>query len=341
MYGNIDSFEIHIEGEGNDAFQTSPYPLPTINSKGSYVIYLRSKNDKKTENKFNKNFLITANYANETIEIPINDVNNSNECKENELGLSDGKNIGKAILPLFAFNLLKKYEQKDEDQLSEDDRKNAIELSLSSGVLCKLTGYVGISGDICPQIYSEDEEYYEKDCCCCCCDVDEECCMDSCDYDDGDDDDCNYECIEKCAAPAPRHSHFSNKFMENSDDDDVCDYECCDECAAPEKKETKNDDNLTMNLMRLQNFKGYWEDLNELNHLLNINVSHINGVNVDDKEIEKNCVATLIAIAALQTKAADERNVWIMIEQKAISWLTKALPNADIDKLINDAKSLI
>ena len=56
LYGNIDSFEIHIEGEGNDAFQTSPYPLPTINSKGSYVIYLRSKNDKKTENKFNKNF---------------------------------------------------------------------------------------------------------------------------------------------------------------------------------------------------------------------------------------------------------------------------------------------
>lgn len=127
----------------------------------------------------------------------------------------------------------------------------------------------------------------------------------------------------------------------DNDDDDDCDFYCAPQESMEE--EPKNDAvvNLTMSLMRLQNFKGYWEDLDELNHLLNINVSHINGVNVNDKEIEKNCVATLLAIAALQTKAADEKSVWVMIEQKALSWLTKTLPNEDIDKLINDAKSLI
>lgn len=140
LFGIITSVQIHVEN--NDEFQMPPYPLPSINSKGSCIIYLHSKNKNKNENKFDKNFLITANYADENIEIPLSEVNHSQNYEEDEFGCSEGRNIGKAILPLFAFNLLREYEEK-----------NAIELSLSSGVLCKYTGYVGISGEKCTQLY--------------------------------------------------------------------------------------------------------------------------------------------------------------------------------------------
>ncbi|KAK8872015.1 von Willebrand factor A domain-containing protein 5A [Tritrichomonas musculus] len=59
LFGIIKSVQIHVEN--NDEFQMSPYPLPTISSKGSFIIYLRSKYKNKNENKFDKNFLITAN----------------------------------------------------------------------------------------------------------------------------------------------------------------------------------------------------------------------------------------------------------------------------------------
>ena len=322
LFGDVNSIEIHIEGEENDAFQTSPYPLPAVNPTGSCVVYLRSKMRSKNDDKFNKNFLITGDYANESIEIPVIDVNSFTDCKEDEFGCSEGKNIGKAILPLFAFNLLGKYEKMDEDGLSDAEREKAIELSLSSGVLCKFTAFVGVSGEQCPQFLDEYEDMCDEDMCYMCCS-----CSRSYDavLDDDDDDDCDMCCCE--CAPQPMTAHHFCAPIETG--------------SIEQKSKSSDQSNFLMSLMRMQNFNGYWEDLDELNDLLQLNVSHIDGVNADDEKIKKNCVATLLAIAVLHTKAADEQNVWIMIEQKALSWLAKALPNADIEKLINDAKLLI
>ena len=138
----LSSIEIHIEGEENDDFQISPYPLPFLSCKNCFLVYLRSKK-KGDKNEFeDKNFLITANQDDETVEIPIDENIKAEIIKENKYGCSNGRNIGKSILPLFAFQQLQIYEKKK--MISRDEKNKAIELSLSSGVICKYTCYVGV-----------------------------------------------------------------------------------------------------------------------------------------------------------------------------------------------------
>ena len=61
---------------------------------------------------------------------------------ENKFGCSDDKNVGKAILPLFAFSFLKKLEiQFKNKTISDEIKAKAVEVSLVSGVLCRYTGY--------------------------------------------------------------------------------------------------------------------------------------------------------------------------------------------------------
>ena len=154
LYGILSSVEIHLEGEENDDFQVSPYPLPPLTCKGCCLVYLRSKK-KGDKNCFeDKNFLITANQDDETIDIPIEESIKTEIIEEDKFGCSNGRNIGKSILPLFAFQLLQKYEKKKD--ISEEEKKNAIELSISSGVLCKYTGYVGVSKKLINQ-YSDSD----------------------------------------------------------------------------------------------------------------------------------------------------------------------------------------
>lgn len=75
--------------------------------------------------------------------------------------------------------------------------------------------------------------------------------------------------------------------------------------------------------------------------MLGLNVSKINGVDVTDEIIANKCVATILALAALHVKSIDQKNLWTMIEIKAIDWLKTTLPNADINQLIKDTESLI
>ena len=96
-----------------------------------------------------------------------------------------------------------------------------------------------------------------------------------------------------------------------------------------------------MSLLRLQDFHGYWDDLDEINAMLGSNISSINGVDVSPSELTLKCVATILAIAALHVKSNDQKNLWTMIEQKAVKWLKKSLPEANIDQLIKDTESLI
>lgn len=128
----IRSIEVHVSGQDKDSFEISPYPIPNISPGSCLVFFLRSKNGKNNEkqNPFEDGILVTARYGKESIEIPINEI-------------EDASSIENSFLPLFAFKTLLKYEYSDD--LSDNEKKRSEELSISSGVLCKFTGFVGMT----------------------------------------------------------------------------------------------------------------------------------------------------------------------------------------------------
>ena len=52
-------------------------------------------------------------------------------------------------------------------------------------------------------------------------------------------------------------------------------------------------------------------------------------------------MATILAIAALRKKAANERNSLLMIERKAINWLKNEINEIDVEQIIVKAQSII
>lgn len=81
--------------------------------------------------------------------------------------------------------------------------------------------------------------------------------------------------------------------------------------------------------------------MNIVQSITNVNVDQINEINLLNKDTEKSCVATIIAIAAMRVKSSDEKNSWFMIEQKALTLLKKTLPNIDIEQIISKIETLI
>lgn len=104
---------------------------------------------------YENGILITGNYGTELIEILIDEFYNLINIKEDKYGCSFGKNIGNAILPLFAFSTLQKFERVK--NISDNDNAKIIELSIQSGVLCKYTGYVGMTEK--PNILDQEYQY--------------------------------------------------------------------------------------------------------------------------------------------------------------------------------------
>lgn len=109
----------------------------------------------------------------------------------------------------------------------------------------------------------------------------------------------------------------------------------------PVVAEKSNDNFKFMSITQLQKIEGFWEDLNALNKILGTKINSINGVKLSEKITEKNCVATILAIAALRVKAPSKKNSWMMIEQKAINWLKKKLNGFNIEQIIAETQKLI
>lgn len=340
LHPSLTSIEIHIEG--NDSFETSPYPLPSINSSGANVVYLR---DKSKGNTFEGGILITGAYGKESIEIPIEDVIHLQNSQEDKYGCSGGKNIGNAILPLFSFSILQSLDRKR--KISDEDKAKAVELSISSGVLCKYTGYVGMTE-------GSHRRYDEMDCCCCAAPMMRCCCaapmMNCCCAAPKMAQCCRAQACVGCAGGAGMRS-APKKHMK-----------CC--CAAEElragklraedelraaacrpKQEEKEEPLPTkydlMTIARYQKITGYWDNLNAINSMIGKNINHIEGIDVSDKSLESNCIATILAIAVIHVRSANEKNSWLMIEQKAIEWLKKTLPNVNVEEIIAKTESLI
>ena len=110
---------------------------------------------------------------------------------------------------------------------------------------------------------------------------------------------------------------------------------CAGISAAPADKPAKYE---LINLTRCQKAAGFWEDLETVKSLAGVNVDKIDNVDLSDKSMERKCVATIIAIATMRVKSSNEKNSWIMIEQKALAWLKKNLPDADIEQVISKVR---
>lgn len=64
-------------------------------------------------------------------------------------------------------------------------------------------------------------------------------------------------------------------------------------------------------------------------------------LNLPDKDDERKCLATILDIAAMRAKSADDKNTWAMIEQKALEWLKKKLPDVNIEQVISNIQALV
>ena len=94
-----------------------------------------------------------------------------------------------------------------------------------------------------------------------------------------------------------------------------------------------------ISLTRYQKAGGFWEDLDAVKSITGISVDHIDDVNLPDKDDERRCIATIVAIAAMRAYPSNEKNSWGMIEQKALTWLKKTLPNVNIEQAISQVQS--
>lgn len=310
LYPSFMSVEIHFEGEYNDSFEIYPFPLPPINRKGSAVIYLRDK--KRCPSVFSKGILISGMYEKETIEIPIEKVENEDE------------KFGNSILSLFAFNYLKAIENKR--YLSNEEIQKVVEISISSGVLCKYTGYVGASNlmirhmhyDVIGCISDRPDMMLQVPTCC-----------NSCVFErEYDDDECFWD---KSQCDILEHPE-KHRGVFNDDDD--------------KQQSSVNalyNSSLKFDLLSITNYQnvdGFWEDLQAANNMLGINVKSINGIKMVNKDDENKCIATVLAVAAIRVKQPNEKNSWLMTEKKAIDWLKKELLGTDIEQIIAKTEKL-
>ena len=364
FYGPITSLEIHIEGESNDSFEVSPFPLPQINSNGSSVIYVRQRKKSGTSS-FMNGMLITGKCDDESIEIPVFDVQNLTDVDEDRCGRSFGENIGKAILPLFAFASIQKIERKND--ISEEDKARLIELSIDSGVLCKYTGFVGLV-EKCERkiddsrgeeivesetgrkhrrkkmssIQNEEtrirrrhrrmQEGSEK----------EE--SQKLEADEG---------IEMNRKSRHKHRQHDEEESQKLEADEgmkrrrhrrSMQKEGEEEIKRRRKShnESEKEDNYDLiSLICCQKSEGYWDDLDEVKRITGIKIDKIEEINLSDKSNENKCIATILAITAMRVKFPNEKTSWNMIEQKSLSWLKKMLPDIDMYQIISKIESSI
>ena len=94
-------------------------------------------------------------------------------------------------------------------------------------------------------------------------------------------------------------------------------------------------------LVQYQKIIGNWDDLEAVQSITNVKIDQIEEIDLPNKETEKSCVATIIAIASMRIKSSNEKNSWCMIEKKALVWLKKTLPNIDIEQIISKIETLI
>lgn len=303
----IENVEIHLQGDDNNSFEISPFPLPNLSYNNSSLCYLRCKKDtkdKQIQNPFSKGILISGLCKGHQTDFIVDKIEQIDEYPDNyKYGISKELNIGKAISSLFAYKLLKKYELND--SLDQQQKEAVIKLSLSSGILCKYTGFIGM--------IKPDNEAIQKA-------------------------RKTIICRGICFGQAPKMLvDYFWKDRQCSSDDELSDNN--DEIEINNSEDFSNNEKTVnsfdvVSLIRLQHIDGYWENLDDVNQICSLNIHHINEIKIENKDIERKCIATITAIVALHVKTPEKQNTWNMIEQKAKHWLKQNLKNINIDQLL-------
>ena len=297
----IHQISIHIEGDTNNSFEVVPFPIPGITLNNIVPLFLRNKKENGKDNSFSKGFLLSGVIGKETVEFPIDNVESLQNIQEDEYGCSRGFNIGKAIMALFAYKQIQNITVQGD--LSNEQISKIVDLSISSGILTAYTGYVGM---VEPSQEAKTKSERVKM--------------------------MRYVCF--CVAPPREYFH---PFVESSFPDDDNDDDDDDNYAELLTFDSqKNSSFNLMSIIRCQNSEGFWEDLNEIKTITGININHIDKIKVNDPSLETKCVATFVAIAAIHIRSADKKNTWKMIEQKAIDWLKKTLPQCNINEIMKE-----
>lgn len=319
---SIKNIEIHFEGEQNNSFLVSPFPIPSIVMNDSIMVYFRNENY-QDENTFSKCILVCGRINDETIEFQIDQITQLHESKENEFGCSKGFNFEPAIRALFAFNYLLKYENMNEYFMSKEDKEKSAQISLEGQILSKFTGFIG--------------------------------CIDSNETADKK----LYDTFSKngyCFHSRPtfcKVKEVNDNFSEDFDES----YEIEEE--EKEEEEDENNDAIEnekfhitcevksnsldlMKMMSCQKFEGFWDDLDQVNKIAKTNINDIENIQFESDECLKNkVISTFVALAAIHVLSPEKENSWIIIYQKAKDWLKNVLPNDNVDEILLETEKLI
>lgn len=311
FHKSMKNIEIHVEGDQNNSFLVSPFPIPSIMMNNSIVVYLRNEN----ENSLSNNILVSGQINNETIEFQIDQITQLHEEKEDEFGFSKGANLVPAIRALFAFNYLIKYDNMIECFMSPEDKENATQISLEGGILSKFTGFIGCidSNEIA------DKKLYDT-----------------------------YSKNGYCFHSRPTFcqvKRVNDNFLEDFDEmeeEEECDDEYEIENSPHLASEMKSNSFDLMKMMSCQKFDGFWDDLDEVNKIAQTNINDIKNVQFESDECLKNkCICTFVAVAAIHVLSPEKKNSWNIICKKAEDWLKNVLPNINIDEILLETEKII
>lgn len=352
---------INVQVEGHDDVECSVVPIRPLTLNGGANLVLKSP----TPFKGDETVLITGTYGDESVDIPITSTHRPNEDRE----------LARLVQVWFSHqritSLEKLYRQCKEDQEKKKALENSIiSLSKESGILTSLTAFVAVSekkyaepeksrdnrqvwiGASCTyetEFYEEESEYeswggmhgylgsayvdFSGDDC--------SDCFDSC--SDASSDDCFDGGIVmlKCASPKAK----ACKRIAVDGAPRMCAVPKQAAPAAKAKSAVKSKQALTFELTSvtsLQNIRGYWEDLRSLEGFVGKfpamleEIRKLPGVSDVDQARAFN---TVLAIAILRSHFMGRRASWVMIEKKALVWLSSVSAGANWESCITTVAS--
>jgi hypothetical protein len=295
---SMDGIEIHIEGINN--FETVPSPIPSVENKTPLTILLNTT-------KSNGEILVTGNLQGELIDLSPTEYRDS--------GVDD------CLFALFAFENMKILQHGIGRITKDDKERKCVRLSIASGVLCRYTAFVGIDERATPERFRLPVKNMTGKIICLK--------VNSCTrVEDVKRMICDREGI-----------HPDYQFLTASGSKQMMDGYTLGQCGIRPGdvvhlicryrgggEGRKQIDVSLEGLIGLLDPAGYWTDAGAIRKLLDpensCEVDYVFRRFEKDMEDPKVC-ATVLAIAVLRRLLDSKRQLWIMVETKALEWLRK------------------
>ena len=275
-----------------------------------------------------ENILINGNFVDEDYElcIPIQNIDNIQYSELNQ-----------SFLPLYAFNLIERYDNYKTRSIDNQIVEKISELSINSGVLCKYTAFIGVSENVVAKDHFKAMKaplrLWGGGLAMCCKKPKKSCGMLL-----------EMAAPKKVSAKCCRNDHYEidkleSAFPINDEIDDISDFLCRDLSTRTSKNDKATHTFNVLEFSRLQTIYGSWRDLNQVQKIGHTNIQNIEGLIIDGgSELQEEVIATLIALAILRQLESSQKSQTIMLQYKALSWLEKTLSShskEEIEQFIN------